>query len=236
MSAHIVAFCGQKGGTGKSALAQAFAVEAAKEADNVMIVDLDEGQRTSVEWGQCRELNGHTPPVEVKAVPRLRAFDYADSCDVLVLDAPGWSDDLTVWAAKNAHLTVLPSKPTAEDLNPTIRLLHEMRAKGLKEYRTVVALNEVLDEKEVAWAREHLKSQGYSALPGFLRTVRSYREVRKIGKAVSETIFGSLNGEAMKLLDGIGKALAYSQKHMALDAPQLARVGNVRSKERERGA
>lgn len=236
MSAHIVAFCGQKGGTGKSGLAQAFAVEAAKEADNVLIVDLDEGQRTSLEWGKCRELNGHLPPVEVKSVPRLRAFEYADSCDVMVVDAAGWSDELTVWVAKNSHLTVLPSKPTVEDLNPTIRLLHELKAKGLKEYRSVVALNEVLDEKEVEFARAHLKAQGYSALPGFMRTVRSYREVRKIGKAVSETIFGSLNGEAMKLLDGIGKALTYAQKQMALDAPQLARVGNQRgSKERERG-
>ena len=130
--AHVVGFIGQKGGTGKSGLAQAFAVQAAKEADNVMIADLDGDQQTSVEWGKAREANGYQPFIEVKSVPRLRVFDLATTCDVLVIDAPGWADELSVWLAKGCHLTVLPSKPTVTDLNPTIRLMHELRAKLIR--------------------------------------------------------------------------------------------------------
>lgn len=232
--AHIIGFIGQKGGTGKSGLAQAYAVQAAKEADTVTIADLDGDQQTSVEWGKAREANGYQPFIEVKAVPRLRVFDLAETCDVLVIDAPGWADELSVWLAKGCHLTVLPSKPTVTDLNPTIRLMHELRAKGLKDYRSTIALNEVLNEKEVDFAREHLKSQGYTALPGYLRTMKSYRDVRTIGKAFTETAFSGLHSEVLKLMDGVTRALDYSEKQMAKEPkPELARVSMA--KERGRG-
>ena len=173
--AHIVSFCGQKGGSGKSGSAQAFAVAAAREAARVVIADLDADQQTSVEWGRQRRANGFLPAVEVQAVPRLRVFDLVERCDVLVIDAPGWADELSAWLAKGCHLTVLPSKPTVEDLNPTIRLLHEFRAKGLADYRSAIALNEVLQDSEADFARKHLASQGFLALPGYVRAMKSYR-------------------------------------------------------------
>jgi chromosome partitioning protein len=224
--AHVVGFVGQKGGTGKSGTAQAFAVAAAREASNVLIADLDTDQQTSVEWGKQRLANGFEPLVHVKAVPRLRVFDLVGSCDVLVIDAPGWADDLSVWLAKGCHLTVLPSKPTVEDLNPTIRLLHELRAKGLDDYRSVVALNEVLQDKEVDFAREHLASQGFTALPGYMRAMKSFRDVRTIGKAWTETTSAALNKEAMKLVKAITTALELSEREMAKKPkePALARV------------
>jgi ABC-type multidrug transport system ATPase subunit len=41
----VISFVGQKGGTGKSTLARAFAVEAARAQTNVLIADLDDAQR-----------------------------------------------------------------------------------------------------------------------------------------------------------------------------------------------
>ncbi len=227
--AHVVGVIGQKGGTGKSGLAQALGVMAAKDVARVVIADLDGDQQTSVEWGRQRLANGFEPVVHVQAVSRLRVFDLIGTCDVLVIDAPGWADELSVWLAKGCHLTVLPSKPTVTDLNPTIRLLHELRAKGLQDYRSAVALNEVLHEKEVDFARAHLASQGFSALDGYMRAMKSYRDVRTIGKAWTETSSGALNTEALTVLKGIAKALDYSEKQMAKEpkkSPELARVGS----------
>ena len=231
--AHIVGFIGQKGGTGKSGTAQAFAVAAAKEAASVLLADLDIDQKTSVEWGRARAANGFEPQVVVKSVPRLRVFDLVANCDVLVIDAPGWADELSVWLAKGCHLTVLPSKPTVEDLNPTIRLLHELRAKGLEDYRSVVALNEVLQDKEVDFARAHLASQGFAALPHFVRAMKSYRDVRIIGKAWTETANAALNKEAAKMVAGITAALTVAENEMAKKpkAPALARVNLGRERD-----
>jgi chromosome partitioning protein len=236
--AHIVAFCGQKGGTGKSGLAQAFAVEAARQSGVVIIADLDEGQRTSWEWGQVRIKNGLEPAVTVKSVSRLMVFQEAALCDVLVIDAPGWADDLSVWMAHHSHLMVLPSKPTVQDMNPTIRLIHELRKKGVEDYRSAIVLNEVLQDSEADFARKHLATQGLFALAGHLRTMKSYRDVGRVGKTLTETPSPSLNKEVLGVLDGIGKALTASEQQIANAKKTLVRleVSGAGAKGRELGS
>src|SRR5262245_32786995 len=105
----IVSFVGQKGGTGKSTLARAFAVEAARAGTGVLIADLDEAQRTSWDWGQRRAAHSLRPAIAVEMVPRLQVFTRAAQVDVLVVDAPGWTDASTAWLAKGSQLTVLPT-------------------------------------------------------------------------------------------------------------------------------
>ncbi len=222
--AHIIAFCSQKGGTGKSGLAQTFAVEAARASGKVLLADLDEGQRTSWEWGQQREKNGLQPALVVKCVSRLMVFQEAAACDVLVIDAPGWADDLSVWMAHHSHLIVLPSKPTVQDLNPTIRLIHEMRKKGLADYRSAIVLNEVLHDSEVEFARKHLASQDLSALAGHCRTMKSYRDVGRVGKTLAETSSASLNKEIMGVMENIGDALTESERRIAADKHNVKRL------------
>src|SRR5688500_9340960 len=95
----IVSFVGQKGGTGKSTLARAFAVEAARHDNTVLIADLDEAQRTSLDWGERRAANGLQPAIQVEQVPRLQLFTRATNVDLLVADAPGWADASTLWLA-----------------------------------------------------------------------------------------------------------------------------------------
>ena len=70
----IISFVGQKGGTGKSTLARAFAAEAAKAQTRVLIADLDDAQRTSWDWGKRRAANHLLPAIDVEMVPRLQVF------------------------------------------------------------------------------------------------------------------------------------------------------------------
>ncbi|NBX72833.1 MAG: ParA family protein, partial [Alphaproteobacteria bacterium] len=123
---------------------------------------------------------------------------------MLVIDTPGWTDERTVERAHSSHMTVLPSKPTMEDLVPTIRLQDRMEKAGVPRERIAIAFNEVLRESEVVEAREFLaKAGGKEALDGFLRTMKSYRDARATGRAVTETTLRALNNEGHKLIDGI---------------------------------
>ena len=123
---------------------------------------------------------------------------------MLVIDTPGWTDERTVELAHSSHMTVLPSKPTMEDLVPTIRLQDRMEKAGVPRERIAIAFNEVLRESEVVEAREFLaKAGGKEALDGFLRTMKSYRDARATGRAVTETTLRALNNEGHKLIDGI---------------------------------
>src|SRR5262245_31673573 len=103
----VVSFVGQKGGTGKSTLARAFAVQAARANVRVLIADLDDAQRTSLEWAQRREKVGIQPLIRVERMNRLNVFTKAAQTDLLVVDAPGWADESTLWLAQGSQLTVV---------------------------------------------------------------------------------------------------------------------------------
>ena len=106
---YVVPFMNGKGGTGKSVLARAYAVEAARAGASVLIADLDDVQRTSKHWADHRKANGLKPEIRVEvATPRL-AYDMADRSDVLVIDAPGWTDRESLNMARWSTFCVIPS-------------------------------------------------------------------------------------------------------------------------------
>ena len=53
---YVVPFMNGKGGTGKSVLARAYAVEAARSGASVLIADLDDVQRTTKRWADHRKI------------------------------------------------------------------------------------------------------------------------------------------------------------------------------------
>jgi chromosome partitioning protein len=175
----IVSFVGQKGGTGKSTLARAFAVEAARHGGSVVIADLDEAQRTSWDWGERRAANGLQPAIAVERVPRLQVFTRAANLDLLVADAPGWADASTLWLAQGSQLTVLPTGGTVDDLNPTIRLMHELMNKGIADWRVALALCRIHSDAQAEFARGYLKQANYKALKGELRERKSLADLQK---------------------------------------------------------
>jgi chromosome partitioning protein len=233
----IVSFLGQKGGTGKSTLARAFAVEAAKADTRVLIADLDDAQRTSWEWGQRRAGHSLRPAIAVEMVPRLQVFTRAAEVDVLVVDAPGWADASTAWLAQGSQLTVLPTGATIDDLNPTIRLMHELKDKGLAEWRVAIALCRVHGDKDAEFARGYLKQASYTALKGELREKKGLADLQNAGRAVTEGA-PALSREASELVEQIAAALQRAHaKQLALERESKGPARLVRSggKEREDG-
>jgi len=231
----VVSFVGQKGGTGKSTLARAVAVEAAKAQTSVLIADLDDAQRTSWEWGQRRVANGLLPPVAVERVPRLQVFSKAALVDLLVVDAPGWADAATMWLAQGSQLTVLPTGASVDDLNPTIRLMHELLGKGIADWRVALALCRVHSDAEAAFARDYLKQAKYHALKGELRERKGVGDLQNIGHAITEGPAG-LSREASELVESIAAALERAQKKArALEREEKGPARLVRDKDKERG-
>jgi chromosome partitioning protein len=207
----IISFVGQKGGTGKSTLARAFAVEAARAGTGVLMADLDEAQRTSWDWGRRRAANLLRPPIAVEMVPRLQIFTRATEVDVLIVDAPGWADASTVWLAQGSQLTVLPTGASIDDLNPTIRLMHELMDKGIADWRLALALCRVHGDADAAFARDYLKRAGYRALKGELREKKAFADLQNEGRAVTEGA-AALSREAFELVEEVAAALERAHK------------------------
>jgi len=227
----IISFVGQKGGTGKSTLARAFAVEAVRRDQGVVIADLDEAQRTSWDWSQRRAANGLQPAIAVERVPRLQVFTRAADIDLLVVDAPGWADASTLWLAQGSQLTVLPTGGTVDDLNPTIRLMHELMSKGVADWRLGLALCRIHTDAQAAFARGYLQQANYKALKGELREKKGLADLQNVGQAVTEGS-AAVSREAIELVASIAAALERARKRAAQEREQGGPARLVPSKER----
>lgn len=75
---YIIAVVNTKGGVGKTTLASALAVRAAKDSPRVAMVDLDP-QRSLVEWWQRRGATDNPTVFEGATIP-------ADAVEALALD------------------------------------------------------------------------------------------------------------------------------------------------------
>ena len=212
--AWVISFAGQKGGTGKSMLAQAFAVDAAKRGTSVLLADLDIAQRTSFEWSQARERNGTEPRIKVAVIDAESSGDFgvgdAGERDLLVIDAPGWSDEKTLMLAGFSDIMVLPTGASVADLRPTIRLMHELVGGGIGKDRIVTALCRVEAATEIKFAREYLQQAGFACLKGVLRDMPTFRALANEGRTVVEAV-GKMKDEAMELIGSIRGALEREQ-------------------------
>jgi chromosome partitioning protein len=216
---YVVPFMNGKGGTGKSTLARCYAVEAARAGASVLLADLDDEQKTSALWAENRRRNGWQPEIRVEIASARKAFDLVGQTDVLVLDAPGWADAQTLFVAKWATYTVVPSRANrSDDLAATVSLLHKLTAEAVPAWRFGVALNglrQATAVKDDEDARAYLGEAGYSALPGFIRDLKTYEIAMLEGHAITETDRPNLNLEAFTLADGITKAVIEAGRKLA---------------------
>src|SRR5262245_66556992 len=99
MEHYVVSVGGQKGGTGKSTVAQGIADEAARTGRMVLLADLDQKQATSAEWAKRRKAAGHKPAIEARLTSSKVVWDLSPLCNLLVIDAPGYADSSTLQLA-----------------------------------------------------------------------------------------------------------------------------------------
>ena len=215
---YVVPFMNNKGGVGKSVLARAYAVEAARAGASVLIADLDDVQRTSKRWADHRKLNGLKPDITVKVATARYALDLTGRADVLVIDTPGWTDRESLKIAHRATFCVVPSRANRmDDLSETVRFLHVLKAEGIEHWRFGVALNALRAasaEQDDRDARAYLGEVGYEALPGFVRDEKAYEIALLQGKAITETSEQSLNEEAFVLVNGIAGAVLEASRRI----------------------
>jgi chromosome partitioning protein len=206
----VLACAGQKGGGGKSLIARAIATELGAKKRSAVLVDLDVGQHTAADWNAAREANHITPAVKVIAVdpdeePDFRIPELSRDHDTIILDAPGFSDEMTLNLAVVANLVVLPACPSTDDLRPTMRLYHELVQGGLEPERIVIVLNRIRTDPEEKFAREYLKAGGLEALADGLPDMPIYRKAANVGKAPTEYGPDDARASARKVVSAIMK-------------------------------
>lgn len=207
---YIIGMVSQKGGAGKSTLARLFARELAKDGFSVKIADLDTQQTTCTAWAADRAEAGVEPEIQVQPFGNLKtALKDAALFDAYILDGRPHSSQQTLDVAKAAHIVVIPTGQTKDDLRPAVTLAHSLADAGIPPERIAFALVKTTNsDPEIAAARTYLGQTEYTTLDGFLPVSTAYGTAHDAGKVVTETTHRSLNKKAERLAQAIIDRLA----------------------------
>lgn len=204
---YVVAFVSTKGGSGKSRLAQAFAVEAARDKVNVVIGDMDRGVHSATLWNEIRLQKGWKPSLVVKEIDRLSSTAIA-GFDLTVFDTAGFGDKLTRELAEHASLVVVPmGADITGDVIPAHLLLSELFEAGVDKAKLAPVICKALSPALVYSAREYLDKGGYPALKHETYLLPSYVHAFNVGKAMTETDHDGPRDAAKLQIREIVKAL-----------------------------
>ena len=121
-----VAFCTQKGGTGKTTIATALAVAAHQAGKKSALLDLDP-QTNAVNWFDRREGDGpDVASIQPGAIPRSLDAYRGLGMDWVFIDTPGKMDSASTEAARHADMVLIPTQAqifAIDTLEPLKRLL-----------------------------------------------------------------------------------------------------------------
>lgn len=202
---YIIGMVSQKGGAGKSTLARLFARELAKDGFSVKIADLDTQQTTCTEWAADRAEARIEPEIQVQPFGNLKtALAEAERFDAYILDGRPHSSQQTLEIAKAAHLTVIPTGQTKDDLRPAVKLAHSLADAGISTSQIAFALVKTTNsEAELSAARAYLEQTDYVTLDGFVPVSTAYGIAHDAGKVITETPHRTLNEKAERLAQSI---------------------------------
>ncbi|RHZ35940.1 ParA family protein [endosymbiont GvMRE of Glomus versiforme] len=194
----IIAFISQKGGVGKSTLAQALAVEAHKKKVKVLLADCDSQQTTSYEWSK---ITGKIPCQVFNSVKEV--WPLAKQYQLIIIDAPARTSQGTLEIAKQANLIIQPTGASRADLAPAVKEFNALVKAGVSKKKLLFVLNRIGSKAEGEIAQGYLKDTGYFYLPISLPEKVSFRSVQNEGKAITEIPYKTLRKQTKKLVEGI---------------------------------
>lgn len=200
-----IGFLSQKGGVGKSILCRSVAREYVANGWNVKIADMDTSQSTTFNWNSRRLKNNIAPSLRVEQFRRVEeAVKIADGYDLLLFDGAPHATRETLDIGRISDLLILPTGISLDDLEPTVKLAHELKKEGIKREKIAFALCRVGHSgAEILEACDYISNAGYFLLSGTIAEKTGYRRAIDLGKTLTETTHATLNQQADILIQSI---------------------------------
>lgn len=211
-----IAIINQKGGSGKSTIAECLAVAADLDGQAAAILDMDP-QGTVYTWGKRRfaaaqeaALERGEDPASVAVNPPVISVTQANykdewerlrdaGADLIIIDTPARLDTWAMNAAELADLVIIPSKPTVKDLE---RVEASIKLACMSETRPAfVVLNQIRPQGDrTAQAEEFIKAKHYPVCPARLGFRVAFEDADTMGQTPQET---EPSGKAAKEIEEV---------------------------------
>ncbi len=202
----IISFLNQKGGTGKSTLARAVAVEFVRNDWSVHVADMDTVQQTLFKWAGRREEEQVKPVIEVASYREPKAaLKIAKGVDLLIVDGKAFADTHVLDFAKVSDLIVLPVGISTDDLEPTLKLATELVNKGIPRESIFFVVCKVMKngEREAMNTRRSIENWTFKVATGWIPMQTAYSQAMDAGRALTETKYKELNNSTDKIIQQI---------------------------------
>jgi len=194
----IIAFISQKGGVGKSTLAQALAVEAKKKKLNVLLADCDPQQATSQEWSK---IQGKVNCQVFKQAKDI--WPLSKNYDLIIIDGPARTSTGTLEIAKKADLLIQPTGASRADLIPAVKEFHALVKAGINKEKLLFIPMRLSTSTEAQVIQEYLKKTGYNCSPFYVMEKASYKQIQNEGKTIMEVSYKNLAKQAQELVKSL---------------------------------
>ena len=184
----VIAMLAQKGGTGKTTLAQALATAMASQR-TTRLLDLDP-QGTAMQWGVRRQANGLGPP-EVAAVAQrsiTAALHKAETAgvEVCVIDTPPHIETAVIDTASLADLILVPTQPAMPDFGGIAATIQVCRSNQIKApFYAVINQAFPVGTRNDEFVEE-LGNYGIPACPHFIIRRVAHQDSSIVGKTAPE--------------------------------------------------
>lgn len=187
----IIAFAGQKGGSGKTTVATSIAAEGVSRGISVLLVDADP-QQTSSTWGAVAAEAGLFAPTVIAMGATMHKQGQlpkvAGQYDLVCIDCPPRHNEVQRSALMVADLAVLPCGPSAADawaLAASVELVTEAQTVR-PDLRGVVLITRKIARTALGkGARDVLTNCGLPVLRTELGYRTAYQEAMAAGKGVT---------------------------------------------------
>lgn len=194
----IIAFISQKGGVGKSTLAQALAVEAKKKKLSVLLTDCDSQQATSYEWSKINKKINCQVFNSVKDI-----WPLSKNYDLIIIDGPARTSTGTLEIAKQADLLIQPTGASRADLIPAVKEFNALAKAGINKKKLLFVPMRLSNQTEAQVIQEYLKKTGYACSPFYVMEKASYKQIQNEGKTIMEVSYKNLRKQARELITSL---------------------------------
>lgn len=208
----IILLGGEKGGSGKSCLAQNLAVWLQRKGRDVLLFDVDP-QGTTADWAKERVQVGVLPPLTVyqqHGNVRQDLLDLKKRCEDIIVDAGG-ADSVALRSAMTvATHMLIPFRPKRRDLK-TLPSVEKMVSEGMAVnpdliVRAVITQAPALPSQgqRILDAKDACRSFGIQVLQAFTTARNVYDDADENGSSVLEA---GTDGRAIEEIELIADEL-----------------------------
>ena len=198
-----ISMVSQKGGTGKSSIVVALAVEASRRGFEVAVIDIDP-QQSAVKWSDRRQTEN--PTVFSAQASRLKQTldKVRDDADFTFIDTAGRLDNAALETILMSDLVIIPTRPSMVEIETLPSVNDMVRLAGNPaSYVLLNGLHPSASARMCQEARDLLKSTyGIDSVPSHISQLNAYSDAMGDGKGPQEIdASGRAAGELASLFE-----------------------------------